>query len=361
MVRRASTGKLFLVIIAGGSGTRFWPLSRRRRPKQLLPLVTGSPLIADTAARLAALAPPSNTFVVCGKAHAAQVRRMLPRLPKRNVLVEPVARNTAPAIALATAHVASREPNGVVAVLPSDQHVADAASFARALRSAARAAEEGYIVTLGIKPTRPETGYGYIRLGGPVAEGAREASAFVEKPDAKTAQRYLSSGEYLWNAGIFVFRAEVMLRAFREHMPELFEGLERIRSALTGRRYRLVLAREFPRMPSVSIDYGVAEKARNVAVVPGDFGWSDIGSFAAISEVRPADSRGNVVAGEGAIVLDSDGCVVMGGRRPLAVVGMSGAVVVDAGDAVLVLPKDRCQDVRKVVEALKERKLEDYL
>lgn len=355
------SGRLFPVIMAGGSGTRFWPLSRRSRPKQLLPLVSAAPLLAETASRLGPLARPGDTFVVCGRAHLGAVRKILRQLPRQNILVEPAARNTAPAIALATLHVAARQKAGVLAVLPSDQHVGDRAGFARALRAAARAARGGDIVTLGIRPTRPETGYGYIRLGEPTPAGASRVRAFVEKPDRKTARRYLAGGEYLWNAGIFVFRADAMLRAFEEHMPELFERLSRIKAALGTGAYPKVLAREFPLLPAISIDYGVAEKARNMAVVPGDFGWSDVGSFAAIAEVRPADGRGNVVTGEGSLAIDCEGCVVMGGSRPLAVVGMKGVVAVDAGDAVLVVPKERCQEVRRVVEALKERRLEKYL
>ncbi len=352
---------LYPVIIAGGSGTRFWPLSRSSRPKQFLPLTSSSPLIVETAARLAGLADRRRTYVVCGKAHAGAVRRHLKGLPPKNVLVEPVARNTAPAIALAVAHVAAKDPEGVLVVLPADQHVADVPGFQAALQVAAKAARGGDIVTLGIQPTRPETGYGYIRVGDKRPDGARVVQAFVEKPDLETARRYLSSGEYLWNAGIFVFRADVMLEAFARHMPELMPGLEKIRAAVGKPSYAKTLAKVFPTLPAISIDYAVAERAQNIAVVPGSFGWSDVGSFNALPEVRPADARGNVVSGDGAILIDSDGCVVLANKRPLAVVGMRDAVVVDAGDAVLVLPKDKSQDVRKVVDALKVLKRQKYL
>ena len=186
-------------------------------------------------------------------------------------------------------------------------------------------------------------------------------SAFVEKPDEATAKYYVSSGEYLWNAGIFVFRADVMLEAFEQHMPELFAVLETIRPQIGKKPYAALLAEEFPKMPAISIDYGIAEKVSNIAVVPGDFGWSDVGSFTALPEVRRGDDRGNVVNGEGAMVIDCDGCIVLATAEPLAVVGMKDAVVVDAGDAVLVVAKHRAQDVRKVVDLLKEKKLEKYL
>jgi mannose-1-phosphate guanylyltransferase len=349
------------VIMAGGSGTRFWPLSRKARPKQFLPLASKKPLIVETAERMRGLAKPKDTWVVCGPQHAGPAKKLLKGIPGSNVLVEPVARNTAPAIGLAAAHVAMRDPEGVLIVLPSDHHIADVKAFRRTLVEAAKVAEQGYIVTLGITPKRPDTGYGYIRVGSPLEGEASGVEAFVEKPDLETAKKYLASGDYLWNGGIFVFRADVMLDALEEHMPELYAGLEKILGAIGTRSYASVLKRVFPKLPSTSIDYGVAEKARNIAVVPGDFGWSDVGSFAAIPEVRKADKQGNVVEGKNAMALDSSGCVVLGGDRVVAVVGMTDVVVVDAGDAVLVVPKEKSQDVRKAVEALKARKLERWL
>ena len=346
---------LFPVIMAGGSGTRFWPLSRRKRPKQFLALASDRPLIADTFLRLRGLAAPRNTFVVCGKLHAPQVRKLLKALPARNVVVEPVARNTAPAIGLATLHVAARDPSGIVAVLPSDHHVGDVPRFQAALRDAAEIAAGGHLVTLGIRPSRPDTGYGYIKAGAPLGERGQRVEAFVEKPNAERARAYVDSGDYLWNGGIFVFRADAMLAALAEHMPDVGRGLEAIRKALGTRRYPQVLAREFSRMPAESIDYGVMEKAKDIAVVPAEFGWSDVGSFEAIGEVRPRDAQANVVSGRGAMVLDCQGCVVLAQDRPVAAIGLTDMVVVDAGDAILVVPKRRSQDVRKAVETLKSR------
>jgi len=352
---------LYPVIMAGGSGTRFWPLSRKNRPKQFLPLTTTKPLIADTQARLGGLAKPKDTFVVCGKAHEKLVKASV-KLPPKNVVVEPAARNTAPAIALAALHVAAQDPEGILVVLPSDHHVANVPEFKRVLQTAAEVAKDGHLVTLGIKPSRPETGYGYIRVGESLSGDARKVQAFVEKPDLETAKGYLTSGDYVWNGGIFVFRADAILNAFREHMPELWKGLEKIRATVGKRTYASTLAKVFPKLPSTSIDYGVMEKAKNIAVVPCDFGWSDVGSFAALPEVRKADEKGNVVTGKGAVVVDCEGCVVVAGdKKPLAVVGLKDVVVVDAGDAVLVVPKNKSQDVRKVVEALKARKLDALL
>jgi mannose-1-phosphate guanylyltransferase len=352
---------LYPVIMAGGSGTRFWPLSRQARPKQFLPLASKQPLITDTAARLKGLAPVKNVFIVCGPLHAKSAAKLVKGLPKQNLLVEPVARNTAPAIALAAVQVAARDPKGILVVLPSDHHVADVKGFQRTLAEAARIAEGGHIVTLGIQPRHPETGYGYIQAGDALEGGGRSVKAFKEKPDLETAKAYVSSGEYLWNGGIFVFRADVILDAFAKHMPEMQKGLDALSRAAGKRTFPAVLKRVFPKLPSVSIDYGVMEKATNIAVLPGDFGWSDVGSFAAIPEVRPADENGNVISGDAAVVVDCKNCVVIADKRPLAVVGLSDVVVVDAGDAVLVVPKDKSQDVRKVVEALKARKQKKYL
>ncbi|HUM10786.1 MAG TPA: mannose-1-phosphate guanylyltransferase [Myxococcaceae bacterium] len=348
---------LYPVVMAGGSGTRFWPLSRRARPKQFLALATDRPLIVETVKRLEGLATPGRTYVVCGPAHARAARRLLPRLPAANVLVEPIARNTAPAIGLATLQVQARDPDGVLAVLPSDHHVADVPAFQAVLRRAVEVARSGALVTIGIKPTRPETGYGYVQVGEPLDGGAAQVRAFVEKPDAPTAVKYLASGEYLWNGGIFVFTARAMREAIDQHLPELGAVLDRLAPTVGTRRHGAALKRHFPAAPSVSIDYGVMEKATDIAVVPGDFGWSDVGSFAALPEVRPADGDGNVVVGKGAVLVDSAGCVVVGSGRPLGVVGLRNMVVVDAGDALLVVPRDRSQDVRAVVQSLRARGL----
>lgn len=348
---------VYPVIMAGGSGTRFWPLSRAKKPKQFLPLTSKRPLIVETLERVKGVASVKQSYVVCGAVHAAPTRKLLKGLPPGNVLVEPAARNTAPAIALATAHVAVKDMQGVLVVLPSDQHVANVPAFRAALDEAVALAREGRIVTLGVTPTRPDTGYGYIRLGQGLSGTARQVEAFVEKPNVETAKQYLAEGRYVWNAGIFVFRADVMLKAFEEHMPELATALSAIASSIGTKRYAATLKKQWAKMPSQSIDYGIAEKvAANIAVVPGDFGWSDVGSFNALPEVRAKDERGNVVDGKGAIVIDSNGCVVLAQERTVAVVGLTDVVVVDAGDAVLVLPKDKSQDVRKVVEALKAKK-----
>ncbi len=352
--------RIFPVVLAGGSGTRFWPLSRARRPKQLLALDGRRPLVVETVARLSGLCPPGNISVACGKVHAAAIRRLLPSVARKNVLVEPAARNTAPCVGWAALRVRKIDPAGVLLVLPSDHHVGDAPGFRRALRRAAELAAGGALATIGIRPTRPETGYGYLALGEPIRDWAFAVEAFVEKPDAARAAAFQEGGRHLWNGGIFAFRADVILAEIARQLPALARVLERIDPAVGTPGEAAAVRRFFPRAPAVSLDYGIMEGAAKVAVVPADVGWSDLGSFAALPEVRKTDGAGNVALGE-AVLVGSRDCVVLAGGRPVAVVGMERVVVVDAGDAVLVVLRDRCQDVRAVVESLRRRGLEKVL
>lgn len=333
------------IILAGGSGTRFWPLSRAKKPKQFLALVTGKALIAETFLRVEPLVSAARTWVVCGQAHEQGVRELLPSLPPQHVLVEPAARNTAPAIGLACVRAIAEDPDAVLAVLPSDHHIQAPQAFRAALSKAAQAAASGDLVTIGIKPTRPETGYGYLKRGAALGDGVFRVEAFIEKPDAPTAEKYVSDVAYSWNAGIFIFRAASMLDAIRRHLPALDTVLEKI---------AMGDLQSFLTAPSISIDYAVMEKEQRIALVPGDFGWSDVGSFAALPEVRKLDDRGNAVSGD-AVVVDSNDCVVLSeGQRLVAAVGVRDLCIIDSGDALLVVPRDRAQDVRAVVDALKK-------
>jgi len=343
------------VILAGGSGTRFWPLSRQKRPKQLLPLASENPLVADTAARLVGLARLDDIVTVCGKAHAAAIRKMLPEEARAGLVVEPVARNTAPAIGLAATVVAARDPRGVLLVLPSDHAILDLQAFRETVRKAVDHAAAGSLVTIGIQPTRAETGFGYIRLGAPHPRGGHRVSAFVEKPDRERAQAYLQEGGYLWNAGMFAFRADRILAELREHLPDCAEALARIAPAVGTPGFARAVARHFPACPDISIDYAVMEKAADIAVVPATFTWSDLGSFSSLPEVREADAAGNVVTGD-VMLFDALRNVVLGqGSKPVALIGVSDLIVVDSGDALLVCKSDRAQEVRKVVETLRAR------
>lgn len=347
------------VILAGGSGTRFWPLSRTKKPKQFLKLVSGEALIAETFARVRDLVPAERTWVVCGMAHAARVREVLPALSPAHLLVEPAARNTAPAIGLAALHALAEDPDATLLILPSDHHVASPEKFRAALARASGCARGGDLVLLGILPTRPETGFGYVKRGVERGDGSAAVLAFVEKPDLPTAKRYLQDSAFSWNAGIFVFRADALLLAISRHLPALHEALVAIGAALQkgpaeAARVSFDL---FPRLPAISLDYGLLEPeshaGKKLAVVPGDFGWSDVGSFAALPEVRALDARGNALAGD-ALALDCDDCVVLSeGGRLVAALGLRGLCVIDSGDALLVVPRERAQEVRAVVLALK--------
>ncbi len=335
------------IVMAGGQGTRFWPASTPERPKQLLPLAPGErSLLRATVDRLEGLVPPERTLVVTTAGIATAVRAELPELPEDNVLVEPMGRNTAPCIGWATKVVATREPRATVAVLPADHHVGDPETFRQVLsRALAHARSEGELVTVGIRPHRPETGYGYIEVGEPLSEGVHRAARFVEKPDRATAERYLRSGRFLWNSGMFFFRADVALAEIARQLPALDRGLERLASGEA-------LEQVYGELPSVSFDHGVMEGAARVAVVPGDFGWSDVGSWASAWELASRDEHGNA-APRGAVLLDSEGIYVHAppGKR-VAVVGLRDVVVVDTGEALLVVPRDQAQRVRDVVAAL---------
>lgn len=346
---------VYAVIMAGGSGTRFWPASRAHRPKQLLPLGGGErSLLAETVERVSSIVPIERTIVVTAAVLEDATRRELPALPARNLLAEPAPRNTAPCIGWATRAILARDPDAVVAVLPSDQHVADRTGFESSVRRALEVAEVRELATIGIRPTRPDTGFGYIETGDAITgaglEGAREVARFVEKPDLARAKEYVASGRFLWNSGMFFFRARAMDAAIRAHLPDLARGLD----AMDG---DVAIRAIFPTLPSISIDYGVVEPvgaaAGKVGVVPGDFGWSDVGSWESAWELAPKDDAGNALA-EGAIAIDAKSNLVRATSGKLvALVGVDDLVVVETGDAILVMPRARAQDVRAVVEALK--------
>jgi len=353
--------RLYPVILAGGSGTRFWPLSREALPKQFLALISKQPLIVDTFRRLEKLAGARRILIVCGKTHAAKVRRLLKAVPSENVLIEPRARNTAPAIGLAAVRVLKDDPNGILAVMPSDHYVADPEAFRDCVRRAAALAEDGHLVTLGIRPTQPETGFGYIRLGESLPHGGHKVLAFVEKPTLERARSYFESGEYLWNGGIFLFKASAILEAFRQHLPQLAQGLDALMHAENERLSAKRVRKIFQSAPAVSIDYGVMEKAGNLAVVPGNFGWSDVGSFSALWEVKPRDSQGNAVVGGKVVLVDCRNCLVISGSRLVTLAAISDCVVVDSKDGLLVIAKDKSQDVRRVVESVRTRGWKNFL
>lgn len=351
MVRPMS--KTYAVIMAGGSGTRFWPASRALRPKQLLPLAGGSEsLLAATVRRLDKFCAPSEVLVVTGAVLADAVVEALPQLTRSQILCEPKGRNTAPCVAWATWHILEQDPDAKVVVLPSDHHIENVPRFHETIALALSGIEDGSLATIGIVPTRPETGYGYIETGAETQKGVYRAARFVEKPNQERALEYVKSGKFLWNAGMFFFKAKAMAAQIREHLPELAVKLDEIFAA-TGAKRTEALERIFPELPSISIDHGVMEKAKEIRVVPGDFGWNDVGSWQSAWELAPKDAQKNAVEGN-AIVVDGTGNLVRSTKGKLvALVGVSDLVVVETDDAVLVLPRDRAQDVREIIDRLK--------
>lgn len=354
--------------MAGGAGTRFWPASRRLRPKQFLALGPrkDESLIQATVRRLTESFPSERILIATGEHLAAATRQALPAIPPENVLAEPVARNTAPCIAWATATIRRRDPDAVVAVLSADHLATNEPAFRATLECAMRVAASGTITTIGIVPTRAETGYGYIELGSPRADGSHDVARFVEKPDRERAQQMIDSKRFLWNSGFFFFGAAQMMDAFERLLPSLAEGIRRIDSAAAANRETEAVHEIFSNLPSVSIDYGVMEKLSPLAVVPGDFGWTDVGSWQTAWELAPRDTRGNA-APDSAIIIDSHNNYVIDltssgqDRKMVALLGVHNLVVVATDDALLVMPRDRSQDLKLVVAALHDRGLKDWL
>jgi mannose-1-phosphate guanylyltransferase len=352
---------LHIVILAGGSGTRFWPASRRHYPKQLLPLAgrADEPLIAATVRRVAPIVAPENVWVSTSSTLVDGTAKILPRIERNRFLAEPVARNTAPCIGWATATIARSDPEAVIAVLPADHFIADEPGFCAVVERAVRAAAEGWLTTIGIVPTRPETGYGYIEAGEVISEGVHAAARFIEKPTRERAERLVADGRYLWNAGMFFYSARVMLAAIAEHLPALADGLSRIDRGAARGDEAAVLATVFPTLPAISIDHGVMEKADHIAVVPGSFGWNDVGSWQATWEMAHRDSQGNSLP-PNSIAIDAHDNLVRDHSRTAhskrwALVGVRDLCIVETDDAVLVIPRERAQDVRAIVDELKAR------
>jgi mannose-1-phosphate guanylyltransferase len=343
----------YALVLAGGGGTRLWPSSRRSRPKQLLSLGGSESLLRASFRRAEALFGRERTLIVTAADQAAAIRAELPELPAENVIAEPAARNTAAAVGLGAAAVARRAgENAVLAVLPSDAFIGNEPAFAKVVTTAVTEAK-GTIVTIGIKPTHPETGFGYLHLGTRRGPEVFDVGAFVEKPDLERAKQYLAAGTYLWNSGMFFFTAGRMLAEANKHMPALGQALA---AFVAAPDFDAEVGKLYPGVPATSIDYGIMEKTEGIRVVPGDFGWNDVGSWAALGAIRSADPAGNVMSGD-VIVADSAGNIVVSepGAPLVGVVGIEDLVVVATKDAVLVVKKKDAQDVKKIVEALKAK------
>ena len=350
---------MFAVIMAGGSGTRFWPASRDRLPKQFLKITGNRTMFEETIHRVRPFVAEDHIYAVVGQSHAELTRQAL-GASEVAMLVEPVARNTAAAIGLAAIHVHRRDPDGVMIVLPADHFIADLENFAQTAQAAAEVAATGAIVTIGIQPTRPETGYGYIKISEAAGRARDRAyyrvAGFVEKPDERTALEYLASNQYGWNSGIFVFTARTILTEIAARLPELATGLDEIEQAIGSPDYNQTLERVYRRLESISIDYGVMEKtAAPVYAFKADFPWSDVGSWQALYELRAdeADADGNLLLGDATTVKAKSNLVYSTTDRAIALLGVDGLVVVDTKDALLVADRRRSQDVKKFPEQFK--------
>ena len=363
---------MYAVVMAGGSGTRFWPRSRTERPKQFQSIGTNEPLIVETIERLKPLITPEYVRIVATGSYAKQINDLLPQLPSNALIVEPTPRNTAPCIGLAALHISQIDPTAVMAILPADHHIGNASKLRELMMIAQASAVAGHIVTLGIVPNRPETGYGYIEVAHSNSTESesenqpRSVVRFVEKPDSSTAADYLESGRYLWNSGMFFFRCDTILNAIQVHMPKLYRALKTIEEHIGDVLYDEVLEREFSGLNGISIDYGIMEpitalqRQDTVKVIPADMGWNDVGHWSSLRDFAQKDSHGNVVDGE-AVVLDCEDNVIQSDTGLIAAVGVNDLVIVKDGDIVMVCPRDRAQDVKKIVETLKNQGRRDLV
>ena len=352
------------VIIAGGSGTRFWPKSRENLPKQLLNISGQETLIQNTVGRISSIISAENIWVITNEQHAFETCYQLKKMgfPPSQLLTEPIARNTAAAIGYSAKILSQRNPDAIMAVFPADHVITTIEPFLKLLKQAETIANENHLVTLGIKPTSPETGYGYIKQGKAIEENSFKVDRFIEKPDKLTAEKYLKEGSYYWNSGIFVWKVSTLLNEISLYLPKLHEQLEELTSntaPIKGKYPYQKLSESgkkiFHSLESVSIDHGVMEKSTNVAVLPAEIGWNDVGTWTSLAEISKNDSHGNVINGNVVSVENSDS-IIQAENRLVAALGLKGIIVVDTPDALLVCPKERAQDVKKIVEQIKSEK-----
>ena len=353
------------VIMAGGTGTRFWPLSRKNKPKQFLPIVSDKTMIEKTVHRLLAKVPSNNIYTIASLEQTQVIRSLLPDLPEENLLVEPQGRNTAPSLMLATACIYLQNPEAVMAALPADHLIKDSPLFLKKLEAGATAAAKGEnLITLGIPPAYPETGYGYIRFSAEkplhfLDEPFFPVREFKEKPEYEQAKNFLEEGDYFWNSGMFLWQVDIFVQKLEKHAPSMFIYWQRILDALKDKDETRI-ASIFEEIPSISIDYALMEKAEGVLMGKGNFGWSDVGAWSSLADIWPKDNEGNALKGE-SIILDSQNCLLYNPHKLTALIGVKDIIVVDTEDALLITQKNMDQKVKNVVEKIKQKGKVEYL
>ncbi len=335
--------------MAGGQGTRFWPLSTLERPKQLLPLVTHKTLLEETARRFGALIPPSRILVVTNERQAKEVKRLLPKIPKSNILTEPCGRNTAPCVGLAALVIQKRDPGGIMVIVPADQMISRRKAFLSAIRKAIQFAKQpGTHITIGIKPAFPATGFGWIEAGKRISGSTFRVKRFVEKPGLGRAKKMLRSKQFSWNSGMFIWRADTILNSIKRFLPDIHRGLLRIAPSVGTAKFARALKREFPKLRAISVDYGIMEKTKEGVVIRADIGFSDVGSWDTASVFWPKDMAGNAVRGKFLAIDSQDNIVFNEAKTPIACIGVEGLTIISTPDGVLVCDSQRSQDVKHI-------------
>lgn len=361
---------LFVVILAGGGGTRLWPKSRNKTPKQFLRLYTDKTMMQEAYERVKSLVEPDHVLVITNQDYIEETRKELPEVPTSNIIGEPAKRETAAAMLLGALVAHAKDPEAVIVNQASDHMVTNTTELHHVLRTAAKVAARGEsLVTVGILPTHPHTGFGYIKIDGEVEHVDRlpifAVSNFTEKPNEATAKAFIATEKYFWNANMYVWKAETLMRAFSKHSPEILETMMPVQATINTKSFDKALTEAYGKVEKISIDYAISEKADNLVLIPGDFGWNDVGDWSVVHELHKKNDNDNVVMCEvgqkgEAVCLDSRGNLIHTHDRLVAVVGMEDTIVVDTGEILLVMPKYRSQDVKKIVEQLKEKN-EKYL
>jgi mannose-1-phosphate guanylyltransferase len=363
-----SEQKIYAVVMAGGIGSRFWPRSREKHPKQLLEISPGGTMIQNTIRRLNGFIPEANIFIVTNKAQRSLALKQLPQLAPENVLIEPIGRNTAACIGLSALFVHRLSPDGVMLVLPADHLIQQTDEFLEVVRTGIQVAHESSsLVTIGIKPTRPETGYGYIQFvdepspANPYfSRGVFRVKTFAEKPVAQVAEQFLKSGDFLWNSGMFIWRADSILKEIQRLLPETYEHLKTIEPTIGTTLYDQILEHAYRMMRSISVDYGVMEKAKDVYVLKGEFGWNDVGSWDEVYRISQKDEHGNVLVGN-CLSQNAKNSYIYSEDKLIATVGVDDLIVIDTPDALLICKRGESQDVKEIVDYLRRKQMNEYL